>query len=62
MLLAGAQVLSFQKLGSWVESQEQAHRDGSDAQFQQTQFVTRVQNTYNVSSHAHLLFFKSELV
>ena len=41
-LLAGA--LSFLEGGSGVESQEATCQEGSSAHFQQTQFVTRVQN------------------
>lgn len=43
-----------------VESQEAVHQARSNAQFQQTQFVTGAQNFYRMSSYS-LLFFRSKL-
>lgn len=58
MLLAGAQALSFPKKGSSVESQEATHWDGSDAQFQQIQFVPSIQNFYTLFPCSPLVFQK----
>lgn len=40
---------------------EKVHQVGSNAQFQEAQFVTRAQNFYSMLSYSFLLLFKSKL-